>query len=176
MGGLSSLGGVLPALQGTLGVLNTVDRAIGTYGNLTGQGSKDRSREIAAQQQLAADQLHQRQTLEEQLAAKKLSQDQATLSAQDAQDERRRLAALKKSVSRQRAAFGGAGLDVGDTGSTEAVLLGLFDESDAEKRDREQLTGLKQQILDENFNALRNRNLLEASQLSARQQLQSRFA
>jgi hypothetical protein len=158
---------ILPGITSALGAATRFAGTINAGGG---------NRELRRQQELALQQLNQRNAFEEEQAQKKRDRDLMMLQAEAGESERRRASALKRSVSRQRALFGGAGVDPEDGGSAEAVLLGLFEESDAERQSREQLDQLRRAVIDDSFDGLKGRNLLETSQLAARQQLQSRLA
>lgn len=169
MGQLTS---VLSTLGGVNGVVGAINR---TAGNINALGANAAQlKELRQQQEQAGAQLASRQQLEEELAQKKRDQDVAMLRVESDQAERRRVAALKAVTAKQRAAMGGAGV-AADDGSGEAVLLGLFQQSDAERADRAAVDDLRQKIIDANYDSLRSRNLLEAAQLSERQSLQRRL-
>lgn len=157
MADLQALGGILPVINKSISIVNTIDRADRLLNRKS--GSKDRD--------LALRQLRQRQASEEKIAATRTARDQMILDAESASTERRRLNALKRETARQNAAFGGAGVD-SETGSGEAVLLGLFQESEDDKRDQDSITALRRQILTDNFAALKSRNLLDYAQTSER--------
>lgn len=157
-------------LPGLTSAISTATRFANTIN--AGGGNK----ELRRQQELALQQLNQRNAFEDEQAQKKRDRDLMMLQAESSDAERRRTAALKRTVARQRAVFGGSGVDPEGGGSAEAVLLGLFEESDAERQAREQLDQLRRATIDDNLEGLRTRNLLESSQLAARQQLQSRLA
>lgn len=90
-----------------------------------------------------------------------ISKEQNRLSA--VKDENDRRIALKKAVAKQRANFGSQGIGSAD-GSAEAVLLGLFSESDEERRLREQMTALRDNAINLNPAQIQQRNLLEQAQ------------
>jgi colicin import membrane protein len=95
-----------------------------------------------------------------------LKQQQITLETQQAEEKRR--AALKRAMATQRANFGSQGVGSGG-GSSEAVLLGMFEESDAERQNREQLNQLKSAALETGISQQRQLNLLQQEQLQERQ-------
>lgn len=161
MAEINSLGGLLPLVNRGLSIANTIDRF---------QGKKDTRKQDRAENALALQQAQERRAAEEKIAADKYTREQAVLSAQGAEDERRRLSALKRASAATRAKFGGAGVTA-EGGSGEAVLLGLFQESEEEKQAQDSITALRRQILDDNFSALKSRNLLELSQAAARYNL-----
>ncbi len=77
-------------------------------------------------------------------------------------DEATRQAALKRSVARQRASYGASGI-ASSEGSGRAVLLGLFDESEDERRRREELDKLRYHAIESDLAHERNRNVLSLS-------------
>jgi hypothetical protein len=91
-------------------------------------------------------------------------------------DERRRKAALKRAMAKRTAEFGASGTG-SSGGSAQALLLGLFEESDEEREEREKLDNLKSKALDTGLANRRSINVLQRSQLAQRQQLEraSRF-
>ena len=89
--------------------------------------------------------------------------------AKAAEDERR--AALRRAVARQNARFGASGIG-GSGGSAEAVLLGLFDESEEDLASRERLDNLRNRSLDLNVAQNSSLNVLQRSQLQQRQDFQ----
>ena len=115
-------------------------------------------------------QLEQQQKLQETQAAQDaaISKQEIAEKAQAAEKVRRD--ALKRAVARQRAQFGGRGIASGD-GSSEAVLLGLFEESEAERVSRERLDQLKVQAIDQNLAQQSRVNTLQRTQTAARNSL-----
>lgn len=104
--------------------------------------------------------------------------DQAELAmnqkirAADAQfAENERIQTLRRAVARQRARFGAQGVG-NNGGSSEAVLLGLFEESEQEKLKREQLDALRNQSARLGVENQHSMNLLEITSLAERQNLQ----
>lgn len=124
MGALAPIITTALLTQGTQLVLNEV----------VGNSSRDANDQ-------ALEQLKQRQALDERQRAQdaELQRQSIALDAQEAEESRRE--ALRRAVSRQRANFGAQGVGSG-SGSSQAVLLGLFEESDDEKRRREELDNL----------------------------------
>lgn len=90
-----------------------------------------------------------------------LQKEQNRLASLQAEDTRR--LALKRAMSRQKALFGARG--TGDlSGSSEAVLLGQFQELDAERIARERSDALRDKALDQSLSQRRQSNLLEQEQ------------
>lgn len=98
--------------------------------------------------------------------AASLKQEQNRVETQAADSQRR--AALKRAMARQRANFGAQGVGSG-AGSSEAVLLGLFDQSDEEREAAEKLSALREQAINQNLGAQSQLNLLQQTQLRENQ-------
>lgn len=162
MGNLTSLGGALPLVTKSISGVNTIDTAI------NGNRNAEHAANLARTQQSA------RNRLEENVSAQKSALDTSILNATQSADERRRLTALKRATSRQRAIYGSSGLDRGgDTGSGEAVIFGLFNESDQDKATNDHIYNLRRRIIDDNIQNMRTRNLLDESQFLARKKIKS---
>lgn len=78
--------------------------------------------------------------------------------------------ALRRAIARQRAQFGASGIDM-DSGSAQAVLLGIYDENDEKRAQREALDSLKSNILDNNYANQQRVNTLQLTQLKERNKL-----
>jgi hypothetical protein len=175
MGSLtSSIGGVLGASNSVLGglfpLVNNITRVVSLVDTLSGASQRSGASAQRQEQELALRQLQQRQGLQMQQMAQDnaLAQQKMAIEAQQAEEQRR--AALRRAVARQRAQFGAQGVgSVG--GSAEAVLLGLFDESESELKRREQLDQMRNAALNQNYTQAGSLNLLQATQLAERQRL-----
>lgn len=153
MGGLTSLAST--AIQ-ILGAANSVVGTLEDYQSRSGNRAYDQLKE---QSDLAL------QNAAEQAA---LQKEQIRLTAEQAESERR--SALRRAVARQRAQFGASG--VGSSGgSSQAVLLGLFDESDEDRRQREALDSLKTNAVDQGYAQQSRINILQLTQLKERDRL-----
>lgn len=149
-------------------MLNFLQQGIGLAQTFGGQelayrrDVKDESRALA--------ELQERQALSQQQAAEQtaLEKQQLAASAQAYEDQRR--AALKRAVARQRAAFGGSGIAQG-SGSSQAVLLGLYNETEEELAQRERMDNLRSSALDQNLSQQKSLNVLQYEQLKQRQKL-----
>ncbi len=119
---------------------------------------------------LALRQLQNQQALQQQNASQnaQANRDEIAAKARNAEDARR--AALKRSVAKRRAEFGAQGVGTG-AGSSEAVLLGLFQESEEEKERRLRLEKIKLNSLDQGLAQKSETNTLMRTQLNARQKL-----
>lgn len=158
-----------PAIQG-LNVLGSGGRFAE---NMAGQSSAEYQRnQLRAQQDMALQQLQQMQDMQmrETMADAEARRRDIALDAQTAEETRR--AALKRAVARQRAAFGASGIDTTGGGSAQAVLLGLFDESDAERAQRERLDSFRLGAIDQDVDYQAQRNVLERTHLAQQYQLQ----
>ena len=85
--------------------------------------------------------------------------------------ESERLQTLRRAVARQRARFGAQGIGSGG-GSSEAVLLGFFEESEQEKLKREQLDNLRNQSERLDVEGRHSLNLLELTSQAERRNLE----
>ncbi|PCI55951.1 MAG: hypothetical protein COB36_03920 [Alphaproteobacteria bacterium] len=128
-------------------------------------GSRSSNNQDAALQQLRV-----QQSLQEQQAAADaaLNRQKIAIDAGNAEEERKK--ALRRAVSRQRANFGAQGISSGG-GSSQAVLLGLFEESDAEKKKREQLDALRLTSIDQDLAQQKSLNVLQRTQLQEKQKI-----
>jgi hypothetical protein len=97
-----------------------------------------------------------------------LQKEQIRLTAEQAETERR--AALRRAVARQKAQFGASGVSM-DGGSSQAVLLGLFDESEEERAEREALDNLRTVSINQNVAQQQRVNTLQLTQLRERNRL-----
>ncbi len=95
-----------------------------------------------------------------------LQKEQTRLTTVTAESQRR--IALKRAMARQRANFGAQGVG-SNNGSSEAVLLGMFSESDEERANREKMDALRTQALDQNIGQQHQLNLLQQTQLREKQ-------
>lgn len=119
----------------------------------------------------ALDQLKARQDLQMRQAAQDaaLEKRRITIDAANSEDERKK--ALKRAVARQRASFGSQGVGA-NAGSSQAVLLGMFEESEADKRRREELDELRLKSIDQELSQVGALNILQREQLSEKKKLQ----
>ena len=161
MGAITPIASGLSSIAGTFGTINTIVNTVQTL-----SGAARSSEDIALRQ------LQERQNLalSQQAADNALAKDRlAAESAASASDRKR---ALKRAVAKQRANFGGQGIST-NSGSAQAILLGLFDESEAELAERQQLDSLKTAALDQDYAQSQSLNVLQRTQLQQRQQLSS---
>jgi colicin import membrane protein len=95
----------------------------------------------------------------------------AELDAAASAAERARRTTLRGEVGRMRSLFGARGLTASD-GSAAAVLRGIAQESEAERRHAVELDRLKRAALEREHDDRRQRNLLETSELAERQRIE----
>ncbi|MFA5592581.1 MAG: transporter [Micavibrio sp.] len=156
MGGLSSFA-------------NTAMQAVNLAGNIMGvvnayQSGRNDYRDSRDLRALELQQQAERAAMEQQKIA---------LDAQGAESERR--AALRRAVARQRARYGAGGTGSYD-GSAQAVLLGLFDESDEEAQRRTALDTLRTRALDQGIAQRQSINTLQLTQMKERERLKTATA
>lgn len=152
--------------------LNPLDNAVSNIQRLgVFDNVEDAQRQqVRAQNDLALQQLKQQQRLDEDQSAQDAALERERRAEQSRQANEQRQAALRRAVARQRARFGASG--VGSVnGSSEAVLLGMFEESDDERENRERLDRLRNRALEQDQSQLRSRNVLAATQRAQRSQL-----
>lgn len=159
MGGITTgLSAALPSLGTTLSAANALSGFI-----------KPRVNDNLALKQLQDKQAESlRQTQEDNA----LSKAEIQVNAQDA--ERKRQDSLKRAVARQRTQFGSQGIST-TGGSSQAILLGLFDESEDDRLQRDRLDGIRTSALDQNVAQQGRLNLLQSSQLAEKQRISRLF-
>ncbi len=162
MGAITPIASGLSSLVGTL---NTVNQIVNTVQTLSGDSPKRQ------EQDLQLKQLQQTQQLEQERLAQDNALERERIALEAQQDEEERRSALRRAVSRQRAQFSSRGISQGSGGSAQAVLLGLFDETEDELRQREELDNIRNQALDNDESQTRSLNLLQATQLAERSKL-----
>jgi len=121
-----------------------------------------------AQNSQALRQMEAQDALEEQQRAESnaLQKAQIDADARTAEADRRR--ALRSAVARQNARTGASGIVSGD-GSSEAVILGLFNESEEEAKQREESDALRKAALDQDLEQRQSLNLLQREQFAEQQ-------
>ncbi len=160
------MGSIIPIATQAIGLAKTVG-TVATVLNQTTDFINHRNDRGAEQ---ALDQLRDQQKLEERRATEKANTQRQEIGLRAEEAEQKRRAALKRAVSRQRARFGGAGIS-SNNGSSEAVLLGLFDESDEERSNRDRLDTLRLQSIDNNLANVKRVNTLQRTQAEGRNSL-----
>lgn len=165
MGAITPIASGITSLASTLNTVNTI---VGTVQTLSGNSPSQQSQDLALRQ------LQERQRLQEAQLAQSNALEREKIALQAAADEEDRQRALRRAVARQRASFGGSGVGSGG-GSSQAVLLGLFDESEDDLQSRTALDNLRARALDLDSTQTRSLNLLQATQLSQRNNLNRLF-
>ena len=99
-----------------------------------------------------------------------LQKEQLRLSAEQTETNRR--AALRRAMARQRAQFGASGIGSGN-GSAQAVLLGMFDESEEELQQRQALDSLKTAAINQGVGQQQRVNTLQLTQMKERDRLKN---
>ncbi len=153
MGGLTSLAST--AIKG-ITLANQMIGTVGGYRENTGQREYE---QLKAQSDLSLKSTAERATIDK---------EQIRIAAETAESDRR--SALRRAMARQRAKYGASGISAGD-GSAQAVLLGLFDESEEEARQREAMDTLKTSAIDQNYNQIKRVNTLQLTQFKERNRL-----
>jgi|GEM_PF-1841823 len=154
---MGTLTPVLGTLTQTLGAVSTLANSVDT---LTGNSSRD----LRQEQHLIAQNLQQSHALEEQQAQTKAAQDRAQIEEQAKQTEEARQKALRRAIAKQNARMGASG--VSTSGSGEAVLLGVYNDSQDEARNNTTLDQLRYNTIDNNLQNIQQNNILERTQLA----------
>lgn len=136
-----------------MGGFSSVMTGLSMVGNLIGGVSDNNAQYRAMQAQQNANYA---------FAQQQAAHQRAEMELKARSDEETRQAALKRAVARQRTAYGATGLS-GVDGSGRAVLLGLFEESEDEKRRREELDRLRYSAIDSELAHKRTVNMLDLS-------------
>ena len=158
-------------------VLSTITQTIGAVETLAGtvdQFSGGDRRNMQREQNLAMQQLQARQKQQQQEAEQNASEQRAQIQLDAQQEEQRRRQALRRAVARRNAKVGASGAS--RTGSNEAVLLGLINDSDDARGDNIALDQLRYNAIDNDLTTLRQRNILERTQLAEQQRLQRQLS
>lgn len=143
-----------------MGGFNPISTIFDTASNVVSATSGIRSaygdyRDTARQNRYARDMF----LLNEQDTADKAALDQKQIDLNAAEDSRQRQQALKRASATRKAAFGQQGINTSD-GSGQAVLLGLFQESDEEQKYRDRLDAIRKESIAQDKENKRRRNLL----------------
>ncbi len=125
-----------------------------------------------SQQNQALKQLKQDQALQKKQTAQDIALEKERLSLEARTAEATRKDALKRSVARQRAQFGAQGVGSGG-GSSQAVLLGLFEESENERQKREATDALRARAIDKNVAQQSALNILQRTQLAEKNKIKT---
>lgn len=170
MGALSA-SGLIGSIGTAASVIRTLDSAFSTFQNLSGNTAKNQHAALRAQQNLALQQLQAQQGVAGAKAAAQAERNRQKLAMEAAQSDEARRDALRRAMARQNAQFGAQGFS-GSEGSGEAVLLGMFEESEEERKRRENIDNLRFQALDQELEEQERINVLQRTQLQERHNLE----
>ena len=154
------MGGFTSLASEAFNIFNAAGNIIGAYDNLRGDSSYYRD--------LQRQQTEQMRQMAENSA---LEKEKIRLSAEQTEAERR--AALRRAIAKQKAKYGASGIE-SSGGSSQALLLGLYDESEEERQRRESLDALKSQAIDQNMDQQQRINTLQLTQLRERSRYNNR--
>ena len=165
-----------------MGAMTSVANLLGAAAGIGLQAAQG----LAAQQQAAArrqaeaqqyrmrqhDLAAERRALDDEARARRdaAQADIGRLQADQAEADRRRRNALRRSVAKRRAALGAKGIDA-TAGSGEALLLGLVDESALQGAEARRRTGDRVAEIRRDLDDRQRLNLLERSRLHGQQRL-----
>jgi len=160
------MGALTPALQ----FLPVVAQGATMISNMKA-GDASRQQAVQSQRQALAD-LKRKQNEHVRQMSEDSQAERARISTATAESKRERRNALRRAVARQKTLFGGRGIG-SSGGSAEAVLLGLFEESDADRVERERIDNLRFSALDRNLDQQRRLNVIQRTQLQEKQKIQN---
>lgn len=167
------MGALTPVITGLTTLTTAVsaaDKLIGVTRGFASDPYEAQRKALRNEQDLALQQLTAQQALNEQQSGQEAALQRQKIAADTLTAEGARRAALRRAVAKQRAQFGGSGLSGGD-GSAEAVLLGLFEESETDKAAGQRLDTLRNAAIDQSLGDQRALNVLQRTQLQERQAL-----
>lgn len=167
------MGALTPVITGLTTLTTAVsaaDRLIGATRGFARDPYESQRKALRAEQDLALRQLTAQQTINEQQSAQEAALQQQKIATDALDAEQKRRAALRRAVAKQWTQFGGSGLSGGD-GSTEAVLLGLFEESESDKAASQRLDTIRMAAIDQSLGEQRTLNVLQRTQLQERNAL-----
>ena len=178
--GLSVLGagvqGVGRLVTGLAPVISAGTKAVndirGMSNNQAAQAAQQAAYDLQARQNLAMAQLQAQQQMGEKQAAQDAALERQQIAQSAAEAESVRRAALKRAVARQKVSLAAQGVSGADDGSSEAILLGMFQESEDDRQARSRLDGLRVQAVGQNLAHRQSLNILQRSQLAERQRLE----
>jgi len=151
MAEISSLGGaILPSVATALGA-NPVLGIVSMAAN-------------AVQQKQASDAYQKQMNMQNKINQANVNARLKELNLQEKQAEETRIKNLKSAIAKQKASFAGSGISSAGTGSSKSVITGFLSNSDEEKKQRQELSSLKKQALQEDLARSTESNLLKMSQ------------
>lgn len=161
MGAVTSIASGLGSVASTLGTVNTIVETVET---LSGNSAEKQAQDLALRQ------LQDAQNLQQSQLAQQTALERQQLADAQAQEEKERKDALKRAVAAQRASYGASGVS-SSGGSAQAVLLGMFDQTEDELEAARKSTALKNAALDLELEQSKALNVLQYSQLQQSQKL-----
>lgn len=167
------MGALTPVITGLTTLTTAVsaaDKLIGMTRGFANDPYESQRQALRAEQDMALQQLTAQQALNERQSAQEAELQRQKIATDALSAENSRRAALRRAMAKQRAQFGGSGLSGGD-GSAEAVLLGLFEESEADRATSQRLDTLRNAAIDQSLSDQRALNVLQRTQLQERQAL-----
>lgn len=176
MGAILSVGSML---AGGVGAVTSGMTALEQAQALLSGSDRDREadREAALsahrqvqQEALALGQLRSQQALDVAQLTDDTALRQEQVAAQAERAEAERQEDLRRALSEQRARFGAFGI-AGAGGSSDAVLLGLLNDSDELRAARDRVLALQRQGFDQSLSHAQDLNMLQRTQLLERQDL-----
>ncbi|MGE4313026.1 MAG: transporter [Pseudobdellovibrionaceae bacterium] len=154
-------------MGGMTGAASAISNVVGAYTTLSGLGgfgSRSQSADLAYRQMQAQNALQQQQ------AAQAAALEKQRLETESQSNARKRRAALKRAMARQNVLYGAQGIS-SEGGSGEAILLGLYNETEEDLADRERLDNLRKAALDQRLENTTALNVLQSTQLAERNRL-----
>ena len=164
---MAALTPALGVIGNIVGTVTAIDSTLNTLGALGGKQQQD-------QQNLALQQLKDRQALELKIQKRQAQADKEKIYANAQSAEQERLKALKRAVASRKAKYGAQGIST-NNGSAEAVLLGLFEETEDDANAAQRLDAIKLGAIDQELKNQKALNLLQVSQLKQQYDLETKF-
>lgn len=166
------MGAFSNVLQGAGPLLNLGGLSGALIGGVTRAVQEEEARaRLRMQQDQAMKQLQDRQKIDEQQSADDAALQKQKLETEAQTSADRRKSALRRAVARQKTLFSAQGLSAADSGSSEAVLLGLYDDSNLDQAAEDKITGLKSAAIEQALAQKKQTNLLQSAQLAEQQRL-----
>jgi hypothetical protein len=163
---MGTLASALTQISTTIGTLNAISSGAQ---QLTGRDNRTAQRSMRLQQDQAMRALEQDQVQSQAELERTAKAEREQIVLQADQDATRRRNALKRSMAKQNALRGAGGTST--SGSAEAVLLGLVNDTEDDNQNRKQLDQIRYNAIDNDVYTLNQRNILEQQQLSDRHRL-----
>lgn len=168
---MAGIGAVASGLTSAMGLIQSLDSAYDTVQSFGTNEEEEYRKALKAEQNLALKQLQAKQALTQSSLEADVAQEKAELLLEKQQTESARLKALKRAVAKQRANFAGQGIS-SSGGSSEAVLLGLFEDSEDDQETSDTLSALKTKALESSLAENKALNVLQRTQLLEKQALE----